>query len=73
MSILFRVKRDFKHGHIKFSGIVLIILLVVDGGTDSITVKPYLLQKKYFNEFVPNVLRDNIGMIIFDLRGCGGC
>ena len=27
----------------------------------------------YFNEFVANVLRDNVGMIIFDLRGCGGC
>ena len=28
-----------------------------------------------FNEFVANVLRgiDNMGMIIFDLPGCGGC
>ena len=27
----------------------------------------------YFNEFFANVLRDNMGMIIFDLQGCGGC
>ena len=27
----------------------------------------------YFDEFVANALRDNMGMIIFDLRGCGGC
>ena len=27
----------------------------------------------YFNESVANVLRDNMGMIIFDLGGCGGC
>ena len=26
-----------------------------------------------FYEFVANVLRDNMGMIIFDLQGCGGC
>ena len=29
--------------------------------------------KVYVNEFVANVLHDNMGMIIFDLRGCGGC
>ena len=29
--------------------------------------------KLYFNEFVANVLRDNIGIVIFDLRGHGGC
>ena len=28
--------------------------------------------KVYFNEFVANVLRDNMGMIIFDLQGFGG-
>ena len=27
----------------------------------------------YFNEFVANVLRDDIGIVIFDLRGHGGC
>ena len=26
-----------------------------------------------FNKFVSNVLRDNIGTVIFDLRGHGGC
>ena len=39
----------------------------------SITAKPYILQKICFNEFVANVLHDNMGMIIFDLQGCGGC
>ena len=29
--------------------------------------------KVYFNEFVANALRDNIGIVIFDLRGHGGC
>ena len=29
--------------------------------------------KVYFNDSVENVLRDNMSMIIFDLRGCGGC
>ena len=29
--------------------------------------------KVYFNEFVANVLHDNMGMIIFDFRGCWGC
>ena len=28
--------------------------------------------KVYVNEFVANVLLDNMGMIIFDLWGCGG-
>ena len=38
-----------------------------------ITAKPYILQKILFNEFVANALRENIGMIIFDLQGYGGC
>ena len=46
--------------------------MVVDGGTDDLAVKPYIPHKSYFNEFVANALRDNMGMIIFDLRGCGG-
>ena len=29
--------------------------------------------KVYFNEFVANVLRDDIGIVILDLRGHGGC
>ena len=53
--------------------ILLTVLLVVDGGTEAITEKPYILQKIWFNEFVAIVLRDNMSMIIFDLQGCGGC
>ena len=30
-------------------------------------------RKFYFYEFVANVLRDNIGIVISDLRGPGGC
>ena len=30
-------------------------------------------KKKWFYEFVANVLRDNIGILIFDLRAHGGC
>ena len=30
-------------------------------------------RKFCFYEFVANVLCDHMGMIIFDLRGCGGC
>ena len=30
-------------------------------------------RKSYFNEFVANVLPDNMCMIIFEFRGCGGC
>ena len=30
-------------------------------------------KKFYFNEFVANVMRDVIGIVIFDLRGRGGC
>ena len=30
-------------------------------------------KKMYFNEFVANVLRGVIGIVIFDLRGHGGC
>ena len=29
--------------------------------------------KLYFNEFVANVLRDDIGIVILDLRGHAGC
>ena len=29
--------------------------------------------KVYFNEFVANALRDDMGMIIFDHLGCGSC
>ena len=30
-------------------------------------------RKFYFNEFVANVLPDNMCKIIFEFRGCGGC
>ena len=53
--------------------ILLIVLLVVRVEIDSITAKSYILQKVYFNEFVQNSLGGNMGMIIFDLRGYGGC
>ena len=39
--------------------------------TDDLALKPYIPQKKYFYEFVANVLCDNIGILIFDLHG--GC
>ena len=41
---------------------------------DDLAEKPYIPQKKnYFHEFVANFLRDNMGIIIFDLQDCGGC
>ena len=40
--------------------------------TDDLAVKPYIPHKCYFNEFVVNVMRDVIGIVIFDLRGHGG-
>ena len=36
---------------------------------DNLAEKPYI--PNYFYEFVANVLRDNIGILIFDLHG--GC
>ena len=36
---------------------------------DNLAEKPYIPQKNYFYEFVANVLRDNIGILIFDLHG----
>ena len=55
--------------------ILLIVLLVVDVGTDAITNKPYFLLSLLptENEFVANFMCDNLGIILFDLRGCGGC
>ena len=40
-------------------------------GIDDLAEKPYIPQKNHFNEFVANVLRDNIGILILDLHG--GC
>jgi hypothetical protein len=44
-------------------------------GTDDLAVKPdHTSQTRlYFDEFVANALLVNMGMIIFDLQGCGGC
>ena len=52
------------------AGILIILDMVVKRWNRDLTVKPYIPEK---NEFVKNALRDNMGMIIFDLRGCGGC
>ena len=38
---------------------------------DNLAEKPYIPQKKKIYEFVANVLRYNIGILIFDLHG--GC
>ena len=38
-----------------------------------VTTQRILNKFFYFNEFVANVLRDVIGIVIFDLRGHGGC
>ena len=40
---------------------------------DDLAVKPYIPNKSFFNKFVANVLCDNIGIVIFDLQGHGGC
>ena len=38
-------------------------------GIDDLAEKPYKIYKKiYFYEFVANVLRDDIGILIFDLH-----
>ena len=37
-------------------------------GIDNLAEKPYIPQKNYFYEFVANVLRDDIGILIFDLH-----
>ena len=44
-----------------------------NGAIDDLAVKPYIPHKSFSNEFVANALSDNMVMIIFDLRGCGGC
>ena len=36
-------------------------------GTDDLAVNPTSHTKVYFNEFVANALRDNMGIVIFDL------
>ena len=52
--------------------IFLIRDMVVRVEIDSFMAKPYILLH-YVNEFVQNSLGCNLGMIIFDLQGIGGC
>ena len=44
-----------------------------NGATDELGGNHTSYTKVYFNEFVANVLRDDIGIVIFGLRGHGGC
>ena len=60
-------------------GFFLIILLIIKGSSclmlkQTIWPSNYTSHTKvYFNEFVANVVHDDIGIVIFDLRGHGGC
>ena len=40
---------------------------MLNGAIVDLAKKPYIPQKFYFNEFVANVMRDVIGIVIFDL------
>ena len=44
-----------------------------NGTIEDLAMKPYIPNKSLLNEFVANVLPENIGIVIFDLRGDGGC
>ena len=45
-----------------------------NGAIVDLAKEAYTSNKKFhFNEFVANVLRDVIGIVIFDLRDHGGC
>ena len=54
-----------------------LISLIIQGCSmvrQSIWPRNHTSNKKfYFNEFVANVLRDVIGIVVFGLRGHGGC
>jgi hypothetical protein len=41
--------------------------------TGDLAVKPYIPHKSLHNEFVANVLHDDMGMVIFDLWPHEGC
>ena len=56
------IKFSFSEKAPKMCAIILMVLTFT-----------YSYRKFYFYEFVANVLRDNMDMIIFDLQGCGGC
>ena len=42
---------------------------VFNGAIFDLAENLYIPQKFYFNEYVVNILRDVIGILIFDLRG----
>ena len=44
-----------------------------NGATDDLGPNHRSHTKVYFNEVVANALGDDIGIVIFDLRGHGGC
>ena len=54
-----------------YIGILLIRDMVVESCNRRFGRETIHPTKKYFNEFIANVLRDNIGILIFDLHG--GC
>ena len=64
-----RIESFFKIPY--YWNILSIIQKMFNLETDDLALKPYIPQKKYFYEFVANILRDNIGILIFDLHG--GC
>jgi hypothetical protein len=56
---------------------IIIILLIIEGCSmvqQTIWPRNHTSHiKVYFNEVFANVLRDDIGIVMFDLRGHGGC
>ena len=56
---------------------MIVILLIIEGCSmlkQTIWTSNHTSHTKlYFNEFVANVLRDNIGIVVFDLRGYVDC
>ena len=64
----------FARGQYSWAGYSNIIIQGCSMVQQSIWPRNYTSNKKfYFNEFVANVLQDVIGIVIFDLRGHGGC
>ena len=66
---------NFPCGYVPVENILLIRDMVVELWNRQLGCKSihHKITKIYFNEFVANVLSDNMGMIIFDILGCGGC
>ena len=70
--MIFETTRDYKPQILRLRKILLIRDMVDERCNrrfDRETIHP--THKKYFYEFVANVLRDNIGILIFGLHG--GC